>query len=63
MILNRLSDGNSKSSDSTLVAILCDFYLKGVEIKQWKIILCDRTFRDIEKDSLQTFLSIHKVKT
>lgn len=59
MILIRLSDGNRKSSDSTLVAILCDFYLKRVEIKEWKIILCDRTFRDIEKDSLQTFLSIY----
>lgn len=43
MILIRLSDGNRKSSDSTLVAILCDFYLKRVEIKKWKIVLYDRT--------------------
>lgn len=43
MILIRLSDGNRNSSDSTLVAILCDFYLKRVEIKEWKIILYDRT--------------------
>lgn len=63
MILIRLSDGNRKSGDSTLpptlVAIPHDFYLKRVEIKQWKIILYDLTFSDIEKDSLQTFLSIY----